>query len=169
MTFEYSAKVKGLNHVQQMLANADAQKSFKVGFQWGMQELIQEMEYPPPSEANYPHTKVYTDPRTGRSSTRITWYKRGTGQKYQTRGGAIRTYKTSEDLRRSWTKKLYTEHGEIRGKVANTASYSPWVVGEEQPHYHKKRGWERLKEKGEDVAKKITDKIIRHFKQTLGG
>ena len=168
MTFEYGTKVKGLEEVTRKLRNADAEESIVLGFQWGMKELVQEMRYPPVSEANRPHTKVYTDPATGRQRTRVTWYQRGIGQKYQRDDGSVYTQHTSEDLENRWKTKLIRNRGGVRkiqGKVANTASYSPWVVTEEMPHYHKRRGWKDIKKKGEEVSKKVAKQIIEDFKR----
>jgi hypothetical protein len=158
MTQDFGVKVQGLNKVQRMLNKADANKALIVGILWGMTKLIQEMEYPPVSEANYPNAK-------GR------WYQRGYGTKYIRKDGSIGGRETSHPLKDGWKEKLFRGNNP-KGVVSNTAPYSPYVQGDPrrnpgQAKIHQKRGWKSLPVEGKKLAPKITKQIIQAFKRRL--
>lgn len=162
---EYSVKVEGLSKVQRMLQKADANKALVVGLEWGTHKLRNEVSvYAPPSEANYPHTKVYRS-ATGKERSVITWYDRGFGQRYGMEG---RGKQTAYPLRDGWATKLF-RGANPSGMVENTAPYAGYVQGSEklQARIHNERGWKRLDEEGKKLAPKITQEIIRAFKELM--
>lgn len=78
-------------------------------------------QYPPSTVANSPANP------SGR------WYERGFG----TRTPTGRSYRTSETLGRRWTMRATADEA----VVGNNASYAPFVQGEKQAAFHKRRGW----------------------------
>ena len=100
-------------------------------------------------------------PRAGKGSTPpAPYYKRGTGHMYASGG----TDGKSENLKTKWTVK---REG-YKTKIGNSASYSPWVHGEEQAGVMGRLGWKKLYETFVSKKAKITkiyqqwvDKTIR--------
>ena len=165
---DYGVKVNGLNKVQKMLNKADANKALIVGLEWGMDELVKEMKYPPVSEANYPN-------EAGR------WYQRGEGSKYMRKDGSVVTVPTSHPLKDAWKKKLFKGNSP-KGVVSNSATiqagsqkgrgYAVYVHGSRrekpgQAEIHTRRGWPSLPDEGKELAPKIAEKIIKAFKNRM--
>jgi len=84
------------------------------------------VEYPPESEANIPP-----------GPNGYSWYKRRYGT--VTRTGL--KWKTSQDMRNRWSFKTVPQASKVRATISNSASYSPFVVGDRQVSFHKRRGW----------------------------
>ena len=164
MAEEFSVKVEGIEKIQKMLNNADAQASLIVGLEFGMKQLRQEMRYPPVSEANYPQTTFTSGKRGG--ATTIRWYQRGFGSRYMRKDGSIGGTRTSEPLKDAWGQKLF-KGSQIKGVVFNKAAYSPYTHGNRQPVFHKRRGWKRIEVEGRKLAPKISKLIIAAYKRTV--
>jgi hypothetical protein len=132
-------------------------------------------QYPPATEANRPG-RVH--PRTGRP---MGYYERGRGWWYpimrkatlpgrtgKSRGAilsmkaqrsqGVAGYKlrqTSEVLGKSWTQRVEPVDGGVLGIAGSSASYAPYVQGEEQAQIHEQRGWEKLSDIIRDNAPAI--------------
>jgi hypothetical protein len=96
-------------------------------------------EYPPTTIANSPQNP------TGR------WYERGYGARYASGGGNP----TSEMMNRRW----YVRPEQWAVLIGNTASYSPYVHGQEQARFHGERGWKKVEEVAEEDLPELLDKL----------
>lgn len=104
--------------------------------------------YPPSSIANSP----------GNPSGR--WYERNFGMRSIT-GWSKRT---SENLSKKW----YSTVKKDSIEVGNTASYAPYVQGEEkQAKIHKERGWKTLEKTVEEEVPNILDNLKEEIDERL--
>ena len=90
-------------------------------------------KYPPESEANRPKYGSYGP-----------FYIRGEGSAYMSQNGQVRVYPTSEQLGDSWVRSIVTKVGGILGKTGPRASYGPFVIGNLQAPFHRRRKWPTL-------------------------
>jgi ABC-type Fe3+ transport system substrate-binding protein len=98
-------------------------------------------EYPPASEANDPAQRK--------------WYERGYGPKWRVISGAIHGKKSSETLGRKWTTKAKDKG--LTQVIGNNVSYGPFVQGDKQAAFHKKRGWKTT----EQIAEEEKDEVLK--------
>ena len=145
---QYTVELKGLEKVMRKLDRDIAQKALITGINWGMDRVQKElMEYPPETIANRPHQVVDAKGNLGA----LHWYERDVGSHVRDR-----LYRTTEKLKKKWSKKLTHTAGKIMGRLRNTASYAKYVHGDkDQSAVMEKIGWE----KGGDVAEKFRKKI----------
>ena len=119
-------------------------------------------QYPPESEANRWHTKVYYDPDTKKERWIVTKYQRNWGQKYQRADGSVGGRKTSENLGKRWT--VHYRNQGMTAIVGNNATYAPFVQGDDtQAWFHTKRNWKTdkivLEESKDDILKGLHTSI----------
>ena len=98
-----------------------------------------------------PHTQANVRPGINGYS----WYDRG----YGTRTITGKAYPTSEDIKKRWEFSVKKLSSVIRLTVKNFASYSIYVQGERQRHYHANRGWRRV-DKVIDVSLQVLVRFI---------
>jgi len=96
-------------------------------------------KYPPASGANDPGNPL------GR------WYERGYGVRYAGGGGNP----TSQMMNRKW----YVRPEQWAVLVGNTATYSPYVHGEQQVDFHGERGWKKVGDVAEAALPELLDKL----------
>ena len=110
------------------------------------------VKYPPTGPGNSP----------GGPGSR--WYERGYGPRWQTKGGDIRGSHTSERLGSKWAVKV--EASGDRAVIGNNASYAQLVQDEEeQPAFHKARGWRTVQGAVREKGLEIIDKVRRAIQE----
>jgi hypothetical protein len=123
----YTIRITGLKEVQRLLG-ADFDSALQSATKAiALQAESEIAPYPAATEANSPGNP------TGK------WYERGYGPRWRRKDGSIGGAKTSQMLGRRWG---IRPMGRIGTLLGNTASYAPFVHGqEEQAAFHGRRGW----------------------------
>jgi hypothetical protein len=80
------------------------------------------------------------------------WYKR----RYGTHTITGKKYKTSQDMGVRWGIKTKVRGSGVRSTIVNKATYSPFVIGDRQVGFHKRRGW---KVASETVERTLPDAL----------
>lgn len=88
------------------------------------------------------------------------WYQRHFGARWALVGGGVHGSNTSEQMQKNW---IAEQRDDFTAAVGNRASYSPYVMGEEQQGYHAAHGWEKL----EDIAKANQDRLVGFVAEEL--
>ena len=116
-----TVEVTGADETAKTLRNYAGRQARKGALQAVLFKIEADLgEYPASSEANSPPTPFYI---------------RGRGT--QTASGNTLT---SEQMNQRWETKIPSNNFN-RGRVTNNASYSPFVIGDKQTAFHKRRGW----------------------------
>lgn len=89
------------------------------------------------------------------------WYQRHFGPRWARKGGGIGGRNTSERMQQHW---VVSERGQLSVEVGNTASYAPFVMGEEQVEFHRAHGWRKLSE----IAREELPRFSEYLREELG-
>lgn len=150
-------RIEGIDELKKRLDPKRFEAASRVAIGKCAEEVkIQARPYPPEGPWNRP----------GEYPKR--WYQRLYGPRWALKGGSIGGRNTSEKLQQHWYTKTLDAW---RAMVWNTASYAPWVKGEDQAASHKQHGWKKLTDDAETVAKRgVFLRIYREqIDKALGG
>lgn len=103
--------------------------------------------YPPPSSANMAPPPYYV---RGRGTF--------TGK---------RNLNNSEKMSNRWKWEVKPMRGRVIGEITNSASYAPFVVGDRQARFHKRRGWPQTKRVVEITKEKAVREIQKEIDKEL--
>ena len=146
-------RIDGLDRVLRKVRTLEQMKGAKRGLKAAALHIkAMTAKYPPESEANRPNAR-------GR------WYERGYGPKWISAAGVEGGKRTSETLGRKWTSKA-AKNG-LAAIIGNNVSYGPFVQGDEQARFHKRRGWKTTKEVAEDEAETVLNLIKKTVDKEL--
>lgn len=141
-------QIKGLDRLQHKLAAlADPQKYAAAMDAAATHVKGKIAKYPPSSEANRPNDV-------------LPWYERGYGTRYPGGGGR----KTSQTLGRKWT---IAKRGTLARVVGNNVSYGPFVQGERQAWFHKRRGWKTTETVAKEERKTVVEFLQKKVREIL--
>ena len=148
-------RIEGLEELSKKITTLESMVPVKAGMKAAALHVKGKIAtYPPSSEANVPKTSG-------------SWYERGYGTKWV---GGTGGKKTSEMLGRSsgmssdfgsWKSKS-TRNG-LTWVIGNNVSYGPFVQGEKQAAFHKRRGWLTT----DQVAKQETAHVTKFVKDHI--
>ena len=88
------------------------------------------------------------------------WYQRHFGSRWARKSGSTGGADTSERMQKQW---IAEQRNPFEAVVGNRASYSSYVVGEEQTDVHARHGWKKLS----DVGKMNQDKLLRFIAEEI--
>jgi len=142
-------ELKGLEKARRALSGATLAKVTERALQRFADELkMRAVPYPPEGPYNRP----------GGPGSR--WYQRHFGQRWMRQDGTIGGINTSERMQKQWVVQM---RGPWSAFLRNKASYSSYVMGEDQTRVHKGHGWSRV----DELAIKHADIWYRAFEEEL--
>jgi len=144
-------KVEGLEELKKRLDTKRFAAASKVAIGKCAEEVkIEAIPYPP--EGNWNSPRGYGSAfDIGSRKVVNRWYQRLYGARWARVDGSVGGRNTSEQMQQRW----YTQvKNSWEAKVANKASYAPWVKGEDQAQFHKAHGWMKLSDDASNLAKR---------------
>ena len=140
--------IKGLEQLQGKLNDLAQLEPVKDALKAAAQHVEGKIKpYPPSSEANVPNQRF--------------WYERGYGPKWMRADMSIGGKKTSEDLRGKWT--IDSRNNGLTWIVGNNVTYGPFVQGDKQAAFHKRRNWKTT----DDVAKSEEKTVVTFVEKEI--
>lgn len=150
-------EIKGLDELTKKIDSITSLSAFNTGLKKGAYLIKGKI-------AKYPkHTSANQPPISGPGS----WYVRGTGTKYRSVDGKIKTYRTSETLGRRWTVAQQVGRA-LTWIVGNNVSYGRFVQSNaDQAHFHRKRKWRTIETIARAYSKHVLELVKRNVDLAL--
>ena len=94
------------------------------------------------------------------------WYQRKKGPRWARVGGTVGGRNTSEQMQEQWHT-VRPAFNEVN--IYNTASYSKYVIGDEQASFHKDHGWLKVSDIAEKYLPRLRDVADRVLRRLFNG
>jgi len=146
---ELTVKIEGLKQLERKLGRGNLQRAAAAALR-RFSEHVKTRAIPYPPEGSYNRPGPYPH----------RWYQRHFGPRWARIDGSVGGRNTSERLQQQW---LSQSRGRWAAVVRNRASYSGYVMGEEQTHVHAGHGWKRI----DEIAQKEAAVWHRIFEQEI--